>query len=32
VDAPQAELRAALFDLEMESLIEQHPGNRFSRL
>jgi DNA processing protein len=32
VDAPQAELRALLFDLEMENLIERHPGNRFSRL
>jgi DNA processing protein len=32
VDASQADLRAMLFDLEMENLIERHPGNRFSRL
>lgn len=32
VDAPQAELRALLFDLEMEKLIERHPGNRVSRV
>ncbi|MBN8534762.1 MAG: DNA-processing protein DprA [Rhizobiales bacterium] len=31
-DAPQAELRATLFELEMENLIERHPGNRLSRL
>lgn len=32
VDAPQAEMRALLFELEMENLIERHPGNRVARL
>lgn len=31
VAAPQAEIRAALFELELEGLIERHPGNRLSR-
>lgn len=31
LDAPPAQLRAMLFDLEMEQLIERHPGNRISR-